>query len=621
MADIDIDFDFISDVGQKTREFLCVDQSRAKWYQSVIDSYYKNSEYPKGTIKKIYDDLILTKSKENLSIAEDIKRIVQVKENVEKFLGCIFFPSLFELDAIMRPDISNQLSIYVKKGGNVEMITRVLMEHYRGVPNMINVIAGILKDVLHVNPQEIIKHQVQNSAISIFKKYKMDNLLLTQEKVPKEFKIMFQDPFWVDTIISLSQNSDYSQSFFIAYCMNKICKSHPEKIKSLPPLYISYKSFQNVMQYILSKMKTEPSNELFNTLIKIISTDDLTLIHSALIFHDLPQEAQIKITNKLSEDSRNIFKKINLNMDPACDMQLTNIITRPNKLRVSDLQFISGLEEITPHMKSMIIKKITDVLTDRNSNEQLNNAAIDCLLKITGQKVSEDDRYFIGKCFENIYKSIFQQTENLSTILYSVKFPYLNDIIKEIIIRQIGPSMEEPDKIGQSPQSLILREIAYRFKEKIPGIVNSLIKAFEINNSGNNFEYLSNEIFDIFIFLVRLGYSKIVLKKYSDMMNNDMKSPHLHRTFFMKIIKLPIPNNYHLPAVCNFIEGVTYLFNNPNILNKVVPESSANMLSTIKNNLPDLKRFVNRIPDDINISQDAKEAIYFVRSKIDFLNI
>ena len=55
-----------------------------------------------------------------------------------------------------------------------------------------------------------------------------------------------------------------------------------------------------------------------------------------------------------------------------------------------------------------------------------------------------------------------------------------NDIIKEIIIRQIGPSMEEPDKIGQSPQSLILREIAYRFKEKIPGIVNSLIKAFEI---------------------------------------------------------------------------------------------------------------------------------------------
>ena len=83
---------------------------------------------------------------------------------------------LFESDAIMRPDIFEQLSKYIQQGGQIETISKVLMERYRGIPNMIYIVTQVLKDVApqlpdsqNLDPEEIIKQQVRNAMLKIFK--------------------------------------------------------------------------------------------------------------------------------------------------------------------------------------------------------------------------------------------------------------------------------------------------------------------------------------------------------------------------------------------------------------------------------------------------------------------
>lgn len=623
MNEIKVDFDYISDIGQKIREFLCSDLSRAKFTKSVIDFYYQNSQYPPGIIKKIADMLTSTKSKECLNIVDGIRAIIHDDDNIENLLGLIFFPNLFESDAIMRPDIVDQLSVYIKNGGNTELITQVLMQHYRGIPNMINIISKILKDVAHIDSQEIIKQQIKDTTISIFKMYKMDNLLLTREKIPKEFKIMFKDDFWVDTIITLSENKDYSKSMFIAYCMNKICKYHPEKIKSLPPFYISYNSFQNVMQCILKKMKDHPDPALVDSLIKIISTDDLTLTHSALIFHDLPSEGLIKIAEKLNDSKRNLFDKIKFANGSEEDNELSKIITKNANLRISELNSISELEDISPHMITLIVQKISKDLRESGSSEASRKAEINCLLKITGQTLNDTERDYIYHTFDCIYESTTKLKRNLGEVLQAVRFPFINDIIKDIVIDQINPNMSPPSKYEQSPQSNIICEIAYHFRDKIPGMVDSLVNAIKSNNSRGNVEFLYNEIFSIFKYFIRLGYSKEVLRRYSKMMTSDMKSPHVHRKFVLDLFQLKFPNDFHIPAVCRFVEAMTYLFDNKCILDKIIPESSTDFLKNrtiFKDILTELKKFLDKIPDDINISENAMQSISSVRFKLDSLN-
>lgn len=531
---------------------------------------------------------------------------------------------LFESDAIMRPDIFDQLSEYIQKGGNIEKISRILMQHYRGIPNMINIISNILKDVVHVDSDEIIKQQVRNSMLELFKIDKMDDLLLSKKKIPKEFKIMFQNPFWIDTILTLSQKSDYSQSLFIAYCVNKICKSHPEKITSLPPFYISYSSYLNVLQHILSQIKERHDPSLVEILIKIVSTDDLTLTHAALAFHGLSQEALGKLRDKLKESKKkDLFNKITFSMDPSCDMQLSDLIIGQANLRISDLQRISKLDNISFQMKTLLIQKISEVLKDNNNTDKTLTAAIDCLIKVTEQNINDDDHEFIFRAFENVHQSSYL-IEDMSEILYAVKFPYFNDILKEIAINQLSSHFEKVNDTGLSPQSQIICEYAYQYRTKISGLAVSLMKAFKKNESN---ESLFKEFFYIFTYIVKLGYSKDILKQYSEMIYSEIKQRNskliradLHREFIKSLINLKFPNKTQSPSVCHFIEAMTILFDNPNILNLILPESSVNMLSMYKRYISQLRDFLDRIPHPIDISDEAMEILNAVRDRLSSLS-
>lgn len=96
MADLDISFSFIQEVGKKVNEILINDPNKADWVNDTINYYNENDEYPENLVIEIINYLTDTGDEEKENLLDQIKKIVLDEDNVENLLGAIFFPSLGE---------------------------------------------------------------------------------------------------------------------------------------------------------------------------------------------------------------------------------------------------------------------------------------------------------------------------------------------------------------------------------------------------------------------------------------------------------------------------------------------------------------------------------------------
>ncbi|OHT07837.1 hypothetical protein TRFO_23780 [Tritrichomonas foetus] len=512
-------------------------------------------------------------------------------------------------DAIMRPDIIDLLADYSKNNGKVENVAPVLLSHYHGYPNMIDIVATILKSINH-DPQKIIEQHANKTMIDFFRLDYMDKLILTQKKVPKWVHIMFQSPFWNNTIFELAKK--HPESIFIAYCMNKICVNYPDTIKSLPSYYISYKSFSSVIQSILKRMRNSGDPELLKTFVKIISTDDLTLFHGALLCRDLPNKALMEITNLLTQSEKAIFDKTLLALD-ECNGDLSNILTSQKQLTINDLNILSAQEHVSQHLQSLIVQKIETVLKNSSSQDVI-TAAVNCMLKLTHTEVSEEQKSFICACFSFIKTSI-RYEDKLAIVLAAVKTECFVNTIFDITLTLFDTNTRQ-----SSPQAKIIDEIAFKYPKKV---ISMIPKVLDVLKKNESHEILVCEVFEIFKYFIKLGFAIPVLKEYSEFIQSKIKHcVSSHRSFIKDVIS--IPKNIKNPSqksLTKFIEATTFVFNNQYIAELVVPTSTTNLSKTDRECLYILKTFFNLIPTDISLPPDAESSLEDMRSRIEYFNI
>lgn len=523
-------------------------------------------------------------------------------------------PVLFEEDAIMRPDILDQLSIFCENNGSIDKIAPTLLKNFRGYPNLIAVITDILKQSGYSSSQTIINNCVQATMKQLFRISEMDNLLLTSQKIPKEFRNMFETPFWVDTFLHLSEKNP--NSLFLGYCMNKICKKYPNLVTFLPPYTISYQSYITVLRYLLQQMKINHSQQFYDTFIKIISTDDRTLAHAAIAFHDLSNEALSKITDKLesrSHEKRDIFNKVSLALDSSCDDKITQIITSQQTLTIQQMKDLSEAKNLAPRIQLLFIKKLSELLKSGVKRPEMIETAVNCFLKLTNTEISEEKRSFICKVFTNIDRlSTFSQDKaNLSQLLNCLDVPCFVDIFIDITISTIT-EMSSKLLPGKSPQSLIFQEIGFHHPNRAHEIIDALINEIKPNSSSD----FLREVFATLYYFVRLGYSMYILTKYSKLINTPIKnSISEHRSFVRRLFTLDYPKNPESASVKQFIEAMGIILANNDIMNLIIPKQGT--LGRIEKEwMSDLKHFLDSIPPDIDLHPKAANSIELIRNRV-----
>ena len=92
----EVDFAFIEDVGQKVNELLMNDANQVEWFNSVIEEYNLNGQYPPDLISEIIDYLTSADDEYYAQLAENIQLIIQDEDNIENLLGYIYFPATNE---------------------------------------------------------------------------------------------------------------------------------------------------------------------------------------------------------------------------------------------------------------------------------------------------------------------------------------------------------------------------------------------------------------------------------------------------------------------------------------------------------------------------------------------
>lgn len=107
MRDQDIDFAFIEDVGQKVNELLMNDSNQTEWFNTVIEEFNKNDQYPPDLISEIIDYLTSIGDEYCSQLVEDIQLIIQDEDIIENLLIYIYFPVTNEEEDIKSECIDN----------------------------------------------------------------------------------------------------------------------------------------------------------------------------------------------------------------------------------------------------------------------------------------------------------------------------------------------------------------------------------------------------------------------------------------------------------------------------------------------------------------------------------
>ena len=518
---------------------------------------------------------------------------------------------IFELnDSIMRPDIIDILRKYSKNGGDIQKASQALVQKYQGYPNMISIIWKILEKN-GIQPQEIINTQINQSLKQLFQVDEMNKLIMNNQKVPKWVNVMLHDPFWYNALFDLAKEN--RGSYFLSYCINKICQYHPERITWLPPHFTSFNSFKNVVQAILKEMNDSNNIEKsIDKFITIISTDDMTLFYAALIFKKFSNNTISMISKRLGSKEK-FFNKILLALD-GCDETVSTFLSSDAKITKEEISQISSLNNISAHLSELIIQKISNSVK-KIKDQELIEACVKCLLKLTKTELDDNQLYIAVNAFSFSLNSETRDEEKLNYVIQTIQIKCFVNILADIYIDQISDSYRQGGGSGNSPQACVLCEIAYFYPDKIQRLIKPLISKIQ---TARNSEALS-EIFYVMKYFISLGFSKPTLKEYSKSFTGKItKYPADHREFLKTLFQVGKKFKNYNKAEVVFIDATSYIFSNEDLTSFLLP-SGTRLSKAEQNALLEVKGFLNEIPE--NVFNDLPESSSLVlRSIIEKIN-
>ena len=89
MADQEIDFTFIEDVGKKVNDYFLNDPNHSEWFSAILDEYNLNNEYPPDLITIIIKKLSSVNDVYCTQLLDNVKSIIQDEDNTDNLLSYV----------------------------------------------------------------------------------------------------------------------------------------------------------------------------------------------------------------------------------------------------------------------------------------------------------------------------------------------------------------------------------------------------------------------------------------------------------------------------------------------------------------------------------------------------
>ena len=335
------------------------------------------------------------------------------KTIVKKMAGVSLAPHLEALldtlkqpDAILHPEIKSVLAEYVRDGGDLAAGLDALFSGYCGVPHMIDIVGSILQE-LGIDCRDKIYGEIHARLVDELGRQGLEKLdeFMMQPEPPSWIKSMLESEMWVDFLVTLPDELKCHRSPFLWFCLNRIAKEKPRKIRHLPAGCLQYNAYLPVLTSLIEDLKDRKRK--VEDFIKLISTDALTLSHAAFVCYTMDNNRKVKafleIDKLITDDSkRSLFRSMILALD-GCDTAMRKVLVNNDAMTPALMEQLISKAKTSPFVKHLITTKIKrDLFNEERmeGNEEVLRSSIRFLANLQDEELEGDDEKFLVEAVE-----------------------------------------------------------------------------------------------------------------------------------------------------------------------------------------------------------------------------
>jgi hypothetical protein len=489
-------------------------------------------------------------------------------------------------DAIMRPDIKELLFRYKSLGGDLYKAATNLIVGYKGSPNLIDVLLPILIS-LSENPEAEIVRQIRATWRSLFHADDdMDKILLKHKEPPRWVHIMLRSPdIWTETVISLAR--EHPGSLFLAYCVNRLAQVRPDSVKKLPSCLVTYRAYSSVVQNCLGRLRSEKS--VIDDLIGVITTDDLTITHTAFVCHQMADpELTRMITERMSGKPYSLlFEQVMLRLD-GCEASIMKVLTGEQPLTAEMIDEFERKSDGSSFLRYLIVHRIKRGLFVSQTHEDIVERAVKCLALISRERLREDDVQFMIEAVKVLNRPIrLREKGQLSKVMRALQVRFFVDACLPKLLRLIeSESLSPLEGEGTSPEAWMLCEVSYHHQGLCGKIADKI------------FEYLPkcskpSEHYAVLRYLATIGWAVCILDKLKEMLDvtgrEDIQKTE-RRQFCCFLLENAGP-----PYTAAFVDAMAKCLNHQAIRPLLIPPGRFGVLDVHKRAMRLIKIFVDNV--------------------------
>ncbi|KAF9319560.1 Negative elongation factor C/D [Podila horticola] len=216
-------------------------------------------------------------------------------------------------DAILEPDIMQQLTDYMKDGGQPLLLVNALSSSYVGMPDMCNLMAGWATE-FDIDPVEVMQEALKEQLMGKFDPEGVDKAFMSGSERPEWLSPMIQHPFWRSVIYELSEQ--HKKCNLLNYAIQRISDAgYQGEIASVATASTFLKVFSGVLLDSLDKLREEDDVGLLDRLpdlVKVCCQSEHTyLFTQVLLFRLMKTDRGLPLKRISKELESGVLEKFN----------------------------------------------------------------------------------------------------------------------------------------------------------------------------------------------------------------------------------------------------------------------------------------------------------------------
>ncbi|KAF9426496.1 Negative elongation factor C/D [Podila epigama] len=221
--------------------------------------------------------------------------------------------SFQEPDAILEPNIVENLAGYMKEGGQPILLVNTLSSSYVGMPEMCNLMAGWATE-FDIDPVEVMQEALKEQLMERFDPKSVDQKFMSGSGQPEFLAPMIQNPFWRSVIYELSEQ--HKKCKLLNFAIQRISDAgYQGEIASVATASTFLRVFSGVLLDSLDKLREEDDVGLLNRLpdlVKVCCQSEHTyLFTQVLLFRLMKTDRGLPLKRISKELESGVLEKFN----------------------------------------------------------------------------------------------------------------------------------------------------------------------------------------------------------------------------------------------------------------------------------------------------------------------